>query len=373
MVERRKILVAVTGMSPQIVTETIYALYCRDGWLPEKVYVLTTQTGADNISASLLGREGFFENLCAEYGLGNIDFNADNIRVIRDALGQPLVDIRTPEENSLAADQIVRFIHDLCADEYTELHVSIAGGRKSMGFYIGYALSLFGRRWDKLSHVLVEEAFEQNRDFFYPPKSSRILDTPLGLRDAAAAKVMLADIPFVRMREGMPQLALDEEWSFSQAVALTQQNLADFRLVINCADLSIVCHGTEPIKLPVREFCFYLAMAEFKLDGKILVKKRTHQDYELLKKKYWHHYQNLNKKFKGKGRAAVQAREEEWERLDKADKIHDIWKEVPSTIKKKLKKRLGDFSKYFEITSSGKRNKMEYQLAADKENIEIRY
>ena len=85
-----------------------------------------------------------------------------------------LSDIRTPEENNLAADMIVNFIRQQCADDKTELHVSIAGGRKSMGFYIGYALSLFGRPQDKLSHVLVTEGFENNPLFSIRPITTTI-------------------------------------------------------------------------------------------------------------------------------------------------------------------------------------------------------
>lgn len=39
---RQKILVAVTGMTPQIVTETVYALHKNHHWLPDKIIVLTT-------------------------------------------------------------------------------------------------------------------------------------------------------------------------------------------------------------------------------------------------------------------------------------------------------------------------------------------
>ena len=136
---KQKILVAVTGMSPQIVTETLYALHTQHQWLPEEIHVLTTQTGAENIIGSLLGENGFFRRLCADYDLPPIRFDENCIHVIKGSKGEALADIRSPKENDLAANQIVRFIHDLCADEQTELHVSIAGGRKSMGFYIGYA------------------------------------------------------------------------------------------------------------------------------------------------------------------------------------------------------------------------------------------
>ena len=53
MREKRKILVAVTGMSPQIVTETLFALVTQQGWLPDEVHVLTTGRGAGKISTAL--------------------------------------------------------------------------------------------------------------------------------------------------------------------------------------------------------------------------------------------------------------------------------------------------------------------------------
>lgn len=86
---------------------------------------------------------------------------------------------------------------------------NLADGRKSMGFYIGYALSLFGRRQDRMSHILVEETFETHPEFFYPPKKPHFLNTrPYGMADASKAQVMLAEIPFVRMRKRCEDWAL---------------------------------------------------------------------------------------------------------------------------------------------------------------------
>lgn len=171
---KRRVLVAVTGMSPQILTETVYALYTQQNWLPDEIFVLTTQIGYNNIMRTLIGENGFFARLCQDYKLPEIQFGERNIHVIHDADGEKLSDIRTPEENNLAADMIVNFIRQQCADDKTELHVSIAGGRKSMGFYIGYALSLFGRPQDKLSHVLVTEGFENNPLFSIRPITTTI-------------------------------------------------------------------------------------------------------------------------------------------------------------------------------------------------------
>lgn len=96
MADLKKILVAVTGMSPQIVTETLYALHTQHQWLPEEIHVLTTQTGAENIIGSLLGENGFFRRLCAEYALPAIRFDTDCIHVIQGETGEPLADIRSP-------------------------------------------------------------------------------------------------------------------------------------------------------------------------------------------------------------------------------------------------------------------------------------
>ncbi|MBP8284794.1 MAG: hypothetical protein KAX46_12935 [Chromatiaceae bacterium] len=46
----RRILLAVTGLTPQVVTETLYALACRTEprWVPHEVHLITTALGADN-------------------------------------------------------------------------------------------------------------------------------------------------------------------------------------------------------------------------------------------------------------------------------------------------------------------------------------
>jgi conserved hypothetical protein len=56
---KRRVLVAVTGMSPQILTETVYALYTQQNWLPDEIFVLTTQIGYNNIMRTLIGENGF--------------------------------------------------------------------------------------------------------------------------------------------------------------------------------------------------------------------------------------------------------------------------------------------------------------------------
>ena len=85
---KKKILVAVTGMSPQILTETVYALHRRDGWHPDEVFVLTTGVGRQNLVDTLLGDNGFFRRLCDDYGLPPVCFDEGHIKVIENGCGQ---------------------------------------------------------------------------------------------------------------------------------------------------------------------------------------------------------------------------------------------------------------------------------------------
>lgn len=202
-----RILVAVTGLSPQVVTETLYALAVArtPAWIPDEIHLITTAIGAENARLNLLAGEAWFHRLVADYQLPAIAFPAEHIHLLPGPDGEPLDDIRTPQQNTLAADFITETVRRLTETPESELHVSIAGGRKTMGYYLGYALSLYGRPQDRLSHVLVSEPYETNRAFYYPTPYDHPIHSLRGGKeitvDARHARVELADIPFVRLRE----------------------------------------------------------------------------------------------------------------------------------------------------------------------------
>ena len=130
------------------------------------------------------------------------------------------------------------------------LHVSIAGGRKTMGFYLGYAFSLFARPQDALSHILVSSPFEGHPDFFFPPAQPRRLTTRDGQHlDTADATVTLACIPVVRLRHGQPQALLAGHASFNDTVAAIQQSLAPPSLVVRLKERQVLCAG-QSVRLP---------------------------------------------------------------------------------------------------------------------------
>lgn len=257
----RRILLAVTGLSPQVVTETLYALAVAHAptFAPTEVHILTTTDGARLARTALLHPDGGqFHALLADYPqVGNPMFYEANIHVISGQDGEPLADIRTPAQNAAAADAITALVRMLTADADSALHVSIAGGRKTMGFYLGYAFSLFARPQDRLSHVLVSAPFESHPEFFYPPKSPRRLAARDGNHiDTADAEVMLAEIPFVRLRHGLPDALTSGAASFSKTVAALQLGFSPPLLEIDLAHHAIKCGG-QPVPMQPQIFAWY--------------------------------------------------------------------------------------------------------------------
>lgn len=371
---KHKILVAVTGKTPQIITEMLYALHQQNQWIPEKVIVFTTIAGKREIVNQLLGEDGYFNRLCQDYRLPPIVLNEETIKVISEN-NVELDDIRTVAQNNASADLIVREIYDLCQTPDTELHISIAGGRKSMGFYIGYALSLFGRPQDTMSHVLVDEDFEQHPKFFYPPPSSCMLPTRNGEKDASLAQITLAEIPFVRMTENKLQFAFDNHLTFSQAVQHIQNILNHgTRIQFDVLNRTVIIGHIAKLILDAVDFCIYATMAKRKQEGKIteFSEEGTHafaMDYVEF---YQYHWEGLCKSGVDKADRLNKVHElcQASRDVKRAD-IETIFSVSNSRIKKALKKQLGDYGSHFAIVSSGKNNAKTYDLAIEAQRIEI--
>lgn len=263
----RRILLAVSGMSPQIVTETLYALACtrQPAFVPTQVHILSTADGAAHARLNLLQGQAHFHALCADYRLDPGIFSETNIHVLTDAAGAPLADIRSVADNEAAADQIARLIGRFTADDDCALHVSMAGGRKTMGYYAGYALSLFGRAQDRLSHVLVGEGFEGHRDFYYPtPYSLPIHRDGKVTLDARQAQVTLAEIPFIRLRDDIPSKHLDRVTSFAATIAQAQLGRQSQRLRLDLARMHFEFAGIALDALGDAELAFFLWLLERK-------------------------------------------------------------------------------------------------------------
>jgi len=270
----KRILVAVSGLSPQILTETLYCLAVKQNFIPTEIHLITTLEGAHRATLNLLHQEkGKFHSLCQEYALPSIDFTANNIHIIEDANNNKLDDIRTPEENEAAADFITNKIKELTQDEDSAVHVSIAGGRKTMGYYLGYALSLFGRTQDCLSHVLIEEGYEGHPEFYYPTLKSCVIHTrdnrPL---DTSKADITLAEIPFIRMRQDIPKKLLEGKSGFLETITLARKAEKEPELTIDIKNKRVSASG-EVFTLPDIQLAFYCWLLENTVEEQTTLEK----------------------------------------------------------------------------------------------------
>lgn len=187
----RRILLCTIGATPQVVTETVWALKNAHDppWFPDEIHIVTTTFALHDIRRELQAPSGHLAAL--------FDGQAPPVNIhipCRD--GQPVTigpwqpgedgDIAKPSTDALAdvntegdathmGALIFRLVASFTHDEGTELHVSLAGGRKTMSAHALLAMSLVGRLQDEVSHVLVSPPFEDNRTFWYPGQSEPVL------------------------------------------------------------------------------------------------------------------------------------------------------------------------------------------------------
>lgn len=205
----QKLMITVTGLTPAVVTETLWAVLHEPAGadaLPDKIIIVTTADGKRKMQADLLGPTGALARFCAAFQIDPVI--PAEIRVVATADGAEIDDIRSAEDSIAAADAIVHAVRDIVTTwPEATIHASLAGGRKTMSFHLGYAMSLFGKEGDRLTHVLVNPAeFEVPGFHFIPPDrgilevADRTRETGVRRLDTAHARIDLADIPFIRLR-----------------------------------------------------------------------------------------------------------------------------------------------------------------------------
>ncbi|MFV0511313.1 MAG: CRISPR-associated ring nuclease Csm6 [Shewanella algae] len=257
----KNILLATIGASPQVLTETLYAIHQSGKPFPHEVFVITTLSAKPLLMNGLF-RDGHLQALKDEYQLPEFCFDESHIWLIEDDEGNQVNDAKSIEDQSHMADFITKALFRLTSNPDIALHTSLAGGRKTMAFYTGYAMSLLGREQDTLSHVFVDDDYEFVRDFWFPTKTAKWVTGKNGQGevDISKAQVTLAEIPFVRMRHSIDQSLLTsmENLSFSQTVALLNagQNQT-LSVKVNPKAKTLETLGVE-IKLTAKELAFYL-------------------------------------------------------------------------------------------------------------------
>jgi len=268
------VLVFVAGASPQIITETVWALTTTDCPTTD-VYVLTTARGRDAIAAALLGHRGQWRRLVTAYPRARrFRLGARNVIVLHDGRGRPLEDVRSSEDNRAAADQIVRFVAEHTREGAPPLHASIAGGRKTMGYLLAAALMLYGRPEDRLSHVLIRPSALEGTDFHFPPRRApavlthRRADGTIVRVPARDVRIELADLPFPRLR-AVGDISRMRDRPFSVVVQELQEDLArlvDPHVEIDSRRGTLSC-GELTVRLSPLRAALYTELAERRRSG----------------------------------------------------------------------------------------------------------
>ncbi len=344
------ILLAVTGMSPAVLTETIWALaHPRDGSepvLPSRVVVVTTVAGRETICLQLFtpcarfGGRTPWETLRAALAEEGFDLEnrlrfgttPDDIRVITAAdsatgRSEELADLRTLRDNDAAADFVLDEVRRVVENPDTRLVASLAGGRKTMGALLYACLTLAGRETDRLTHVLVNEPFETAREFYFPGQpGGPVQDRDKRDCDPAQARVELADVPFVPLRNLFKRELGQPAGSFRNLVILCQEHVRratgdHLRVEIDRAFPDCLVNGTR-LRLAPREHLVLLFFANRAKRGDQVLSAfdEALNELEDFRKEVrrqappndwsnWRHHDSLNKPFASTASASDPARE----------------------------------------------------------------
>jgi CRISPR-associated protein (TIGR02584 family) len=207
----KNILIAATGLSPQVITETLFALHQNQKTV-DAIHVITTQDGKEMIHATLLsGKKGRYNQYLKEYGINpsSIDFSYRNIHVICNEHDIEISDIASEADNERFLKRCLELTFAFTSRSDTAAFFSVAGGRKTMSSCLTLAAQIYGRPQDRLYHVLVSPEFESSRDFYYPPKKSKTIElrdyrgNPF-FKETKYAAVNLIHIPFFSIRDQLP-------------------------------------------------------------------------------------------------------------------------------------------------------------------------
>ena len=270
----KHVLISVVGLSPQVITETLYYYWCLTSPpVPiTEVFALTTLHGKQALEETLLGDNGQLKSLCSDYNLPPIRLDLANVHLLKDADGQPLKDISSVIDNEALADQLFAFVRKLATSTDICLHASIAGGRKTMGLYIGLAMQFYGRPGDTLSHVLVNLELENEKFFYPPPDGADVVLKDGRTIPADEIRIELAEIPLLLLREKISFLKEHTDAGYTELIEIAQREYNALQAISPVFINTFSCClkiGEVTINLTPLELALYLFFARQHLEGQV--------------------------------------------------------------------------------------------------------
>jgi CRISPR-associated protein (TIGR02584 family) len=289
------VLIAVTGLSPAVLTETIWTLakHPQQPVIPDKIIVLTTQTGERKIKEQLFGPDELWLTLRKQL-LGKnhesdprLDFadTPDRIRVFTRKSGGRRVQLDrmdTIEETEAVGDCLVEEIWNWVGRPDTQVFASISGGFKTMSALLYAAMTVLGGPQDRILHVLVGEPYDGGTKplFFWPKQPVQELKTTrpssLGpaetLVRASKAKLVLTDVQFPPLRRLFGDYGFKEAPTFGALVAMSRDAVVTLAppaitsLELHPSAFTASVNGL-PLGVSKTEFCLLWFLADAALQG----------------------------------------------------------------------------------------------------------
>ena len=270
----KNILLFSTGLSPQVVTESIYyhTQIRKPSLRIDAIHIITDAKCEPLVIKELLpDNNGWLHKLADDYQIdpNEVELPLENIHILKDSSGKPLMDLLTVEENNAAVETVFKIIKDLTRDNQTRLITSVAGGRKTMSVIVGQAMQFYAREQDLLTHVIVEDRIIGAKDFFYPTPFSKKVKIIGDLIDYHDVKINLDEIPFIRLRPILGDFLTEStETSLTTLVKSAQQQIEDMikpvKIYIDQKAKQLSISG-EIVKLPAKSLAIYTLLLKLGL------------------------------------------------------------------------------------------------------------
>ena len=373
----KTVMLAVSGLSPQVITETLYVLHQSSRHV-DAIHVITTRDGKEKIFAELFGGgDGHYYKYLDEYSINpaSIDFGHRNVHVITNEYGIELSDIESESDNEQLLKKCMEMTFYFTKGTETAVFFSIAGGRKTMSSCLSLAAQMYGRPQDRLYHVLVSPEFESNRNFFYPPKKSQAIELrdnqgqPF-FKETKFARINLIHIPFVSIRDNLPGDILKEpKDAGTLALSLIREEIS--RLTVNLISGKIVYKKIELDMMPAHLALYAFFAMQKKNCSKEVNNCGSCIDCFLNIHSIYENQEEINDLYK---RISGSRPLNEMSDTGITGLSSDNFNTYKAKIKANLLCRFGPYAlKKLEIASKGSRPNTRYGIIMDKARIEIVY
>ena len=231
------VLVSLCGMSPAVITETVWALaHEKPPILPTRVVVITTGQGRESLRREILA-SGVWRDLRKHLGAkpNQLLFgdSGDSVRLLpsQDKESE-LEDILSADDSAAVGNFILETLRQFTENADTRVIFSIAGGRKTMSALGALAMTLLGREQDRLCHVLVNPPFDSPalQPRFHYPMRGQVHCLDQQRHPSRSAVITLHYIPFPRARDiflreydRLPGSFMDTVEMANRALAVAQE------------------------------------------------------------------------------------------------------------------------------------------------------